>query len=94
MVIDAELERMHEMLCSLFLDEFDNRMLQMKKQLRGNAGEFCTAFPLLYSKFIRDENFGHNPNADAPTAGYGMPGNVNSTKDQPSDSNFSTSSRR
>ena len=29
----------------------------MKKQLRGNASGFCTAFPLLYSKFIRDENF-------------------------------------
>jgi hypothetical protein len=47
------------MLCRPFANEFDNRMLQMKKQLRGNRVGFCTAFPLLYSKFIREEISGH-----------------------------------
>jgi hypothetical protein len=46
---------MHEMLCSRFESEFDNRMLQVKKQL-GDAESF---FPLLYSKFISDEFYGH-----------------------------------
>ena len=93
MVIDAELERMHEMLCSWFQDEFDNRMLQMKKQLRGNAGEFCTAFPLLYSKFISDEIYGHIERG-RPNRQLRMPGTVTTEKHQPSDGNFSTPSRR
>jgi hypothetical protein len=37
------------------MDEFDNRMLHVKKQLREIADGFSTAFPLLYSKFIREE---------------------------------------
>jgi hypothetical protein len=51
---------MHEILCRWFGGRFDNRMLQMKKQLRGNAVGFCTAFPLLYSKFIREEISGQS----------------------------------
>ena len=55
MVIWASEERVHEMLCRSVAIEFDNRMLQVKKQLREIADGFSTAFPLLYSKFIREE---------------------------------------
>jgi hypothetical protein len=76
---------MHEMLCSGSESWFDNRMLHVKKQLR-YAESF---FPLLYSKFLRDE-FRVLHDADAPTAGFRTPGKVASKKHQPSDSNFST----
>ena len=48
--------------------KFDNRMLQVKKQLQRNACWFDEGFPLLYSEFIRDENYGQT-DADSPTAG-------------------------
>ena len=60
--------RMHEMLCWVRGNEFDNRMLQVKKQLRVGACGLVRSFPLLYSKLIRDENYGQT-NADSPTAG-------------------------
>ena len=41
-VIRASGERVHEMLCSGFRGEFDNRMLQVKKQL-GNRRVFFAA---------------------------------------------------
>jgi hypothetical protein len=63
---------MHEMLCSHFGSEFDNRMLQVKKQL-GIAESF---FPLLYSKFLRDGFYGHIQTRTPPTAGHGTPGKV------------------
>jgi hypothetical protein len=56
-------------------NEFDNRMLQVKKQLRVDAGGFERSFPLLYSKLIREENDGQT-NADSPTAGDQRRGKV------------------
>ena len=68
MVIRASEERVHEMLCRSHANEFDNRMLQVKKQLRVGASGLVRSFPLLYSKFIRAENHGQT-NADSPIAG-------------------------
>jgi hypothetical protein len=48
-------------------------MLQVKKQLQRNACRFDEGFPLLYSKFIREEIYGQT-NADSLTAGLGTPG--------------------
>jgi hypothetical protein len=48
----------HEMLCRSRANEFDNRMLQVKKQLRVVACGLVRSFPLLYSKLIREENYG------------------------------------
>ena len=73
MVIWASGERVHEMLCRSLAIEFDNRMLQVKKQLRVGACGLVRSFPLLYSMFIREENYGQT-NADSPTAGRGTPG--------------------
>jgi hypothetical protein len=44
MVILTQGTTVHEMLCMHFADEFDNRMLQMKKQLRGNRVGFWYGF--------------------------------------------------
>ncbi len=61
---------MHEMLCRAdAFDRFDNRMLQVKNQLRGIPCGLVRRFPLLYSMLIRDENYGQT-NADSPTAGH------------------------
>ena len=79
----------HEMLCSVFIDQFDNRMLQEKKQLRGNACGLVHSFPLLYSKNIKEEICGQT-NAGSPTAGYRDSAATVTTID----SNFSTLSRR
>ena len=68
MVIRTSEERVHEMLCRPRVSEFDNRMLQVKKQLRVVACGLVRSFPLLYSKFIREENYGQT-NAGSPTAG-------------------------
>ena len=68
MVIFTQRTAMHEMLCRSYAIEFDNRMLQVKKQLRVGACGLVRSFPLLYSKFIRDENYGQT-NAGSPTAG-------------------------
>ena len=65
MVIRASGDRVHEMLCRSRAIEFDNRMLQVKKQLRVGAGGLVRTFPLLYSKFIREEIYGQT-NADSP----------------------------
>jgi hypothetical protein len=43
----------HEMLCSMFHGQFDNRMLQEKNQLCEKACGLVRSFPLLYSNFIR-----------------------------------------
>jgi hypothetical protein len=67
---------MHEMLCRSYAIEFDNRMLQVKKQLRAGACGLVRSFPLLYSMFIRDENYGQT-NADSPTARGQRRGKVN-----------------
>jgi hypothetical protein len=75
-VIQASRERMHEMLCREFANEFDNRMLQEKNQLRAASHRFDRTFPLIYSKLIRKEIYGQKPNADAPTVGHGTPGKV------------------
>ena len=75
MVIQAGGERVHEMLCRAFPHRFDNRMLQKKKQLRGVARGFRTAFPLLYSEFVRDEINGHLQR-EGPMAGNETPGRV------------------
>jgi hypothetical protein len=64
-VIDASAECVHEMLCRGFANRFDNRMLQVKNQLRGNPCGLVRRFPLLYSKNINDEKYGQT-NADAP----------------------------
>ena len=69
MVIRASGERVHEMLCRPRANEFDNRMLQVKNQLRVDVCGLVRSFPLLYSKFIRDENYGQT-NVDSPTAGH------------------------
>ena len=69
MVIRASGDRVHEMLCRAIANEFDNRMLQVKKQLRVDACGLVRSFPLLYSKFIREEIYGQT-NADSPTAGH------------------------
>jgi hypothetical protein len=71
-VIQASRERMHEMLCSPIANEFDNRMLQEKNQLRAASHRFDRTFPLIYSKFIREEISGIT-DADAPTADYERP---------------------
>jgi hypothetical protein len=55
--------------------EFDNRMLQEKNQLREKACGLVRGFPLLYSKFIREEFYGQT-RAEAPPAGYETPGEV------------------
>ena len=59
---------MHEMLGRWRANQFDNRMLQVKKQLRVGASGLVRSFPLLYSEFIKDEKYGQT-NADSPTAG-------------------------
>ena len=64
-VNSAETRAVHEMLCRRNANEFDNRMLQVKKQLQRNACRFDEGFPLLYSKFIREEIYGQT-NADSP----------------------------
>jgi hypothetical protein len=74
-VIRASEERVHEMLCRSLAIEFDNRMLQVKKQLRVVACGLVRSFPLLYSEFIRDENYGQT-NAGSPTAGGQRRGKV------------------
>jgi hypothetical protein len=88
-VIRTSEEHVHEMLCRSRANEFDNRMLQVKKQL-GSAESF---FPLLYSKFIRDEKIRAfkrgRPNPRPRNARHS-----NQQEHQPSDSNFSTPSRR
>ena len=43
-VIRASEERVHEMLCRSLCIEFDNRMLQVKKQLRVVACGFSSQF--------------------------------------------------
>jgi len=48
-VIWASGERVHEMLCRSLAIEFDNRMLQVKKQLRVGMAGLVRSFPLLYS---------------------------------------------
>jgi hypothetical protein len=64
---------MHEMLCRPLAIEFDNRMLQVKKQLRVEAGGLVPSFPLLYSKFIRGKKLRADqrglPNRRRPTPG-------------------------
>jgi hypothetical protein len=50
-------------------------MLQVKKQLSRIARGFDEGFPLLYSKFVREEIYGQT-NADSPTAGLVTPGNT------------------
>jgi hypothetical protein len=74
-VIFTQRATVHEMLCRSRAIEFDNRMLQVKKQLRVGACGFDRSFPLLYSEFIRDENYGQT-NADSPTAGDQRRGKV------------------
>jgi hypothetical protein len=66
---------MHEMLGRRRANQFDNRMLQVKKQLRVEARGLVRSFPLLYSKFIREENYGQTK-ADSPTAGGQRRGKV------------------
>ena len=73
-------------------DEFDNRMLQVKKQLRVGAGGLVQSFPLLYSKFIREEIYGQT-NADSPTAG-GQRRGKSKQEVTTIAGNFSTPSRR
>jgi hypothetical protein len=51
---------------------FDNRMLQVKKQLRVGACGLVRSFPLLYSVIIREKLCGQT-NADSPTAGHRRP---------------------
>ena len=74
-VIFTQPTTMHEMLCRSRANEFDNRMLQVKKQLRVGACGLVRSFPLLYSEFIRDEKHGQT-NADSPTAGGQRRGKV------------------
>ena len=64
-VIKASAERVHEMLCRPDAIEFDNRMLQVKKQLRVGACGLVRSFPLLYSMLISEEIYGQT-NADSP----------------------------
>jgi hypothetical protein len=71
-VILASEERVHEMLCRSLAIEFDNRMLQVKKQLRVGACGLVRSFPLLYSVIIREKLCGQT-NADSPTAGHRRP---------------------
>jgi hypothetical protein len=66
-VNSVQLGAVHEMLCRLHADQFDNRMYHEKNQLRENASGLVRGFPLLYSKFIREEIYGQT-NADSPTA--------------------------
>jgi hypothetical protein len=68
-VILVQSDAVHEMLCRPRANEFDNRMLQVKNQLRGSACGLVRSFPLLYSNFISEENYGQT-NADSPTAGH------------------------
>jgi hypothetical protein len=82
---------MHDMLCRRRANQFDNRMLQVKKQLQRNACGFDEGFPLLYSKFIREEIYGQT-NADSLTASLGTPGNQQEATTITG--NFSTLSRR
>jgi len=91
-VILASEERVHEMLCRSLANEFDNRMLQVKKQLRVVAGGLELSFPLLYSKFIRDEISGRPTRTPQPPAAE-RPAKYQ--QERPTiDSNFSTPSRR
>jgi hypothetical protein len=90
-VIFTERTTMHEMLCSTSTSQFDNRMLQVKKQLRVRACGLVRSFPLLYSKFIREENYGQT-NADSPTAGRQR--RAKSSEAATIAGNFSTLSRR
>jgi hypothetical protein len=66
---------MHEMLCWVRAIEFDNRMLQVKIQLRVGACGLVRSFPLLYSVLIREKNYGQT-NAGSPTAGDQRRGKV------------------
>ena len=50
--IRVRADMMHEMLCRADAARFDNRMLQVKKQLREKAATIVRSFPLLYSKLI------------------------------------------
>ena len=92
MVIAASEVQVHEMLCRWFFHRFDNRMLQKKKQLCGKAYAFKSTFPLIYSKFISDDFFGH-PQRGRPTAGDGTPGTV-TRSNATIEGNFSNPSRR
>ena len=49
MVNPAETRAVHEMLCRRNVNEFDNRMLQVKNQLRVSVAGLVRSFPLLYS---------------------------------------------
>ena len=49
----VQFNAVHEMLCSVCIDQFDNRMLQEKNQLCEKACGLVRSFPLLYSNFIR-----------------------------------------
>ena len=75
MVIFAKHTTVHEMLCRSRANQFDNRMLQVKKQLRVGVGGLVRSFPLLYSKIIREKNYGQT-NADSPTSGHQSRGNA------------------
>jgi hypothetical protein len=66
-VISVQSGAVHEMLCRPHADQFDNRMYHEKNQLRENASSLVRGFPLLYSKFIREEIYGQT-NADSPIA--------------------------
>jgi hypothetical protein len=74
-VIFTQRATVHEMLCRSRANEFDNRMSQLKKQLRVGACGLVHSFPLLYSEFIRDEKYGQTK-ADSPTAGGQRRGTV------------------
>jgi hypothetical protein len=63
---------MHEMLCWVRGNEFDNRMLQVKKQLRVGACSLVRSSPLVYSVFIREKMRADQcglPNRRRPTPG-------------------------
>jgi hypothetical protein len=83
---------MHEMLCWVRGNEFDNRMLQVKKQLRVGACGLVRSFPLLYSVFIRDKKLRADrrglPNRRRPAPGQ------SNQEVTTIDSHFSTPSRR
>jgi hypothetical protein len=74
---------MHEMLCSPIANEFDNRMLQEKNQLRAASHRFDRTFPLIYSKFIREENYGQNQTRTPQPLATERPEKYFSRNDQP-----------
>jgi len=67
-VIPMQSGAVHEMLGRSHANQFDNRMLQVKNQLRVGACGLIRSFPLLYSKFIREEIYGQTI-VNSPTAG-------------------------